>query len=97
MLLFSPQGENGFPLHKKGKLKMANMGKVTKAKINLRIDLHLCRAVEKKYSQQTDNNKAISYVRALEDATRNVVLDADDYRMILAEITSNELKRKGIR
>lgn len=76
---------------------MANMGKVTKAKINLRIDLHTCRAVEKKYSQPSDGNKAIAYIRALEDATRSVILDAEDYRMILAEIANNELKRKGIR
>ena len=76
---------------------MANMGKVTKAKINLRIDLHTCRAVEKKYSHPGDGNKAIAYIRALEDATRSVILDAEDYRMILAEIASNENKSCTIR
>lgn len=75
---------------------MANMGKLTKAKINLRIDLHTCRAVEKKYSMPGDNGKSLAYIRALEDATRGVILDANDYKIILAEIKSNENKRKGI-
>ncbi|MBR0403605.1 MAG: hypothetical protein IJI68_00065 [Eggerthellaceae bacterium] len=73
---------------------MANMGKVSKAKINLRIDLHLCRAVEKKFSHIDDDNKSIAYIRAFEEATRDVILDEEDYRIIIVQIRENELKRK---
>ena len=74
---------------------MANMGKVTKAKINLRVDLHLCRAVEAKYSFESDKAKSDAYIRALEDATRGWILNEQDYRIILSQIHENESKRKG--
>ena len=76
---------------------MANMGKTTKRQIAIRLDIDLCVAVEKKYSQPNDTNKVTAYIRALEDATRDVILSSRDYQIIAAEVRANELKRKGLR
>lgn len=75
---------------------MANMGKTTKRQVAIRLDTDLCIKVEKKYSQPKDGNKVTAYIRALEDATRGVILTSHDYRMIAEEVRKNELKRKGI-
>lgn len=73
---------------------MSNMGKTTKRLVAMRLDLHLCHAVERKYRLADDTDKATCYVRALEDATRNVKLTAADYVSIAAEIRENEAKRR---
>ena len=76
---------------------MANMGKTTKRQVAIRLDIDLCVAVEKKYSQPHDRNMVTAYIRALEDATRDVVLSSHDYKLIAAEVRANELKRKAAR
>lgn len=74
---------------------MANMGKTTKRQVAIRLDLHLCRAVEKKFRHADDTNEVVAYIRALEDATRDVVLTAADYKIIAKQVEANELKRKN--
>lgn len=59
-----------------------------------RIDLHLCKAVEIKYLRPDDKDLGTAYIRALEDATRDVKLTAKDYQEIAEEIRRNELKRR---
>ena len=76
---------------------MANMGKTTKRQVAIRLDIDLCVAVEKKYSMPKDENKVTAYIRALEDATRDVILSSSDYKRIAEEVRANELKRKGVR
>ena len=74
---------------------MANMGKVTKRQIAIRLDIDQCVAVEKKYLHKGDKNKVIAYIRAIEDATRDVVLTYRDYLKIAEEVRANEMKREG--
>lgn len=74
---------------------MANMGKTTKRQVAIRLDLHLCRAVEKKFHRADDTSDVVAYIRALEDSTRDVVLTANDYKVIAKQIEANELKRKN--
>ena len=74
---------------------MANMGKTTKRQVAIRLDLHLCRAVEKKFKRDTDTSDVVAYIRALEDSTRDVVLTANDYKIIAAAIEANEEKRRN--
>lgn len=74
---------------------MANMGKTTKRQIAIRLDLHLCRAVEKKFHRKDDASEVVAYIRAIEDATRDVLLTANDYKIIAKQIEANETKRKN--
>lgn len=76
---------------------MANMPKTTKRQVSIRLDLHTCRAVEKKFAKPGDKSEVVAYIRAIEDATRDVLLTADDYRIIAAQVEANENKRKGSR
>ena len=74
---------------------MANMGKTTKRVVAMRLDLHLCKAVERKYRLGSDRDQTTCFVRALEDATRNVPLTAQDYIEIAEEVRRNEMKRRS--
>ena len=74
---------------------MANMGKTTKRQVAIRLDLHLCRAVEKKFRRDDDTSDVVAYIRALEEATRDVILTASDYKIIAAAIEANEEKRRN--
>lgn len=76
---------------------MPNEGKCDKRLIHLRVDLETCRAVEKKYSQPEDDAKSVAFIRALEDATRRVVLTSEDYELILKEQRRNEAARQSKR
>ena len=72
---------------------MANEGKTSKIVVSMRIELQLCAMVERKYKHKEDKDNAVAYVRALEDATRDVLLTAEDYRKIAAQVAKNEAKR----
>ena len=73
---------------------MANMGKTSKRLIALRVDIHVCKQVEKKYRLITDADKSTAYIRALEDVSRDVKLSPEDYIEIAKEIRDNEIKRR---
>lgn len=73
---------------------MANMPNVNNRQIGLRPSIELCRKVEKKYAKDGDKGTSVAYVRALEDATRDVILTVADYRAIAAEAKANEKARK---
>ena len=74
---------------------MSNMGKTTKRIVAIRLDIHICKAVERKYRLPEDKDKSTCFIRALEDATRHVNLTAEDYVEIAAEIRANEAKRRN--
>lgn len=74
---------------------MANMGKITKKQVAIRLDLHLCKAVEKKFSRAEDKSDVVAYIRAIEESTRDVLLDDKDYEEIAEQIRRNAAKRKS--
>ena len=76
---------------------MANMPNVNNRQIGLRPSIELCRKVEKKYLKAGDSGKSLAYIRALEDATRDVLLTAKDYQAIAREAKANERARKESR
>ncbi len=76
---------------------MSNEPDIDKRQIGLRADLDLCRKVEKKYGRRDDESRSVAYIRALEDATRNVRLTADDYDAIAAEARANLERRMAKR
>lgn len=72
---------------------MSNMPDVNKRQVANRLDVELCRKVEKGFTREGDASKNLAYVRALEEATRDIELDDDDYEIIAAEVRKNKSKR----
>lgn len=72
---------------------MANMGKTNKKQIAVRLELTTCRAVEKKFKKSGDTSDVVAYIRALEEATRDVILTKEDYKIIQRQIEENEIER----
>ena len=68
-------------------------GKTSKRVVCVRLEISLCKAIERKYGKDGDESKSLAYIRAIEDATRDVLLTADDYRQIAEEIDRNEKAR----
>jgi len=72
---------------------MSNMPDTNKRQVSTRIDIETCRKVEKTFARPGDKSKNLAFIRALEDATRDVVLTEEDYEIILAEVKANKQKR----
>ena len=72
---------------------MANMPNINNRQIGLRPSIELCRKVEKKYAKNGDKGNSLAFIRALEDATRDVLLTAKDYQEIAREAKANEIAR----
>lgn len=76
---------------------MSNMPDINKRQVSTRVDIELCRKVEKEFSRHDDKSKNIAFIRALEEATRDIQLDDQDYKLIAKEIKANKAKREGVR
>jgi len=72
---------------------MSNEGDLDKRKVNIRVRIETCEKVLKKYGLPEDTGDSAAFVRALEDATRNVALFPEDYEAIAAEVRENLEKR----
>ncbi len=72
---------------------MSGEGALDKRKINLRVAIETCEKVLKKYSQKEDDDESVSFVRALEDATRDIELPPEAYAEIANEVEANRKKR----
>ena len=71
---------------------MANSPDVENKRVQATVPLDVCRKVEKTFSRPGDTKPALCYVRALEEATRNVRLDSHDYEIIAEQVRLNEVK-----
>lgn len=76
---------------------MSNEGDLDKRKVNIRIRIETCEKVSKKYGLPEDVGDSSAFVRALEDATRDVALSPEDYEAITAEVRANFAKRMANR
>lgn len=74
---------------------MSNSPKVTKKQVGLRLELTMCRAVEKKYGRIGDKEKSVAYVRALEESTRDVLLTPEDLDIVASEMRRNREKKSA--
>ncbi len=72
---------------------MSNEPNTDKRQLSLRIDLDVCKRVERKYTLPGDTGRVTAYLRALEDATREVVLTPEDYEAMREESRQNMIKR----
>lgn len=76
---------------------MSGEGDLDKRILSIRVSLDTCRSVEKKYRLPNDKEKGTAFIRALEDAVRDVDLTAEDYQIIAAERAGNFKKRMARR
>ena len=76
---------------------MSGEGDCDKRLLSIRVSLETCRSVEKKYRHEDDTDKGTAFIRALEDAVRDVHLTAEDYQIILDESRENLRKRMARR
>lgn len=58
------------------------------------VDIDVCKKAERKYRMNKNDSFSAIFARALEDATRDVVLTAKDYKDIAAEIDRNRKTRE---
>ena len=61
------------------------------------VKIEVCKKVEEKYRLSKRDSQSTIYARALEDSVRDVVLTAEHYREIEAEIAENRKKRAAKR
>ena len=74
---------------------MSNQPKVTKRQIGVRAELELCFKVKNAFGRASDKGDSEAWVRMAEEATRNILLTAEDHEAIAAEIRKNKNKRSG--
>lgn len=72
---------------------MSNQPDPRKRLVSARIDIELCRRVERQFSRPADKSKYLPFIRALEEATRDVELSEADYEAIAEEIRQNKNRR----
>ena len=72
---------------------MSNEGDTDKRKVNLRIRIETVRKAIRGYAHDGDDGDAPALVRALDFATQDIALTAEDYRLIAEEVEANERKR----
>jgi len=73
---------------------MGSEGKLDKRQVGLRVPLELCRKVAKGFGRSDDADASSAFLRALEEATRNVHLNLHDIDLIQAEMQRNSKKRQ---
>ena len=72
---------------------MGNEGDLWKRLVAIRVPLEICRAVEKAFARPGDKFKSDAFIRALEEATRDVPIMLEDFEIIRAEYLKNQKNR----
>lgn len=62
--------------------------------IGATVKIETCKKVERKFRLSQTDSLSVIYARALEEATRDVILTESDYREIQAEMAKNRKKRE---
>lgn len=75
---------------------MPNKPDINKTQVGLRVPLELSAAVLRGFSRKGDKADSTAFIRALEEATRNITLTADDLIEIGKKAKQNAAKRNGV-
>ena len=75
---------------------MPNKPNVNNRQVGLRVSIELCRKVKVGFGREGDKYESEAFIRALEEATRNVALTTADYDAISAEVRANQSHRDGM-
>lgn len=73
---------------------MPNKPNVNNRQVGLRPSVELCRKVKVGFGRAGDKHESDAFIRALEEATRDVVLTEADYDAIAAEVRANRTHRE---
>jgi len=73
---------------------MPNKPNVNNRQVGLRPTIELCRKVKVGFGREGDRHESDAFIRALEEATRDVVLTVADYDAIAAEVRANRKHRE---
>lgn len=73
---------------------MPNKPNVNNRQVGLRVSVELCRKVKVGFGRDGDKHESDAFIRALEEATRDVSLTTADYDAIAAEVRANKEHRK---
>ena len=65
--------------------------------IGATVKIEVCKKVEKRFRQKSTDSYSTIYARALEEASRGVVLTREDYEEIARETAANQAKREAKR
>lgn len=74
---------------------MPNKPDVNNRQVGLRVSVELCRKVKVGFGRDGDKYESQAFIRALEEATREVSLTVADYDAISAEVRANQSHRNG--
>lgn len=74
---------------------MPNKPDPNNRQVGLRVSVELCRKVKVGFGRDGDKYESQAFIRALEEATRDIELVAADYDAIAAEVRANESHRNG--
>lgn len=58
------------------------------------VDIEICKKAERKFRTSPEDSLSVIYARALEEATRDVILTPEDYEAIAEEMRANKAKRE---
>lgn len=72
---------------------MSNEGDLNKRAMALRVPLKICRQITKKFSIASDRGNAPAFIRALEQAAKDIELTQEDWDAIKKEMAHNLEKR----
>ena len=70
---------------------------IDKRMVSATVDIETCKKCERKFRRSKDDSLSVIYARALEDATRDVMLTASDYEEVAAEMRKNQKAREAKR
>lgn len=73
---------------------MPNKPNVNNRQVGLRVSVELCRKVKVGFGRDGDKHESDAFIRALEEATRDVILTVADYDAVAAEVRANKNRRR---
>lgn len=74
---------------------MPNKPNVNNRQVGLRVSVELCRKVKVGFGRDGDKHESDAFIRALEEATRDVILTVADYDAVAAEVRANKNRRRA--
>lgn len=73
---------------------MPNKPNINNRQVGLRVSIELCRKVKVGFGRDSDRHESEAFIRALEEATRDVILTVADYEAVAAEVRANKERRE---
>ena len=73
---------------------MPHKPNINNRQVGLRVSIELCRKVKVGFGRDSDRHDSEAFIRALEEATRDVILTVADYEAVATEVRANKKHRE---